>query len=119
MYDDIGKWEWHRMQRERILPKLEKARQEKTIGKALDAKVEIVVPKVQYQLSDKELLQTLVNVSDLKITVGESDLISVSKANGQKCERCWHWETDIGSEFHPDHPTICGRCIEAVKQFKA
>ena len=112
MYDDIGKWDWHRAQRERILPKLEKARQEKSIGKALDAKVEIVVPNVQYQLSDKELLQALVNVSDLKITVGESDFISVSKADGQKCERCWHWETDIGK--NPEHPTICGRCIEAV-----
>jgi isoleucyl-tRNA synthetase len=112
MYDDIGKWDWHRMQRERILPELEKARQEKTIGKALDAKVEIVVPKVQYQLSDKDLLQALVNVSDLKITDGESDLISVSKANGQKCERCWHWETNIGQ--NTNHPTICGRCAEAV-----
>jgi isoleucyl-tRNA synthetase len=40
-------------------------------------------------------------------------VISVSKANGQKCERCWHWETDIGKNV--EHPTICGRCIEAVK----
>ena len=34
----------------------------------------------------------------------------VSKAAGQKCERCWHWETDVGS--HPEHPTICGRCVQ-------
>jgi len=42
--------------------------------------------------------------------------IRVEKALGQKCERCWHWETDVGQ--NPEHPTICGRCIEAVKQFK-
>ncbi|HEU5069331.1 MAG TPA: isoleucine--tRNA ligase [Verrucomicrobiae bacterium] len=41
----------------------------------------------------------------------------VKKADGQKCERCWHWETDVGSS--PEHPTICARCVEAVKQFKA
>jgi isoleucyl-tRNA synthetase len=33
----------------------------------------------------------------------------------QKCERCWHWEMDVGS--NAKHPTICGRCVEAVKQF--
>jgi isoleucyl-tRNA synthetase len=43
--------------------------------------------------------------------------VSVSKADGQKCARCWHWETDIGR--NAEHPTLCGRCVEAVKQFKA
>jgi isoleucyl-tRNA synthetase len=41
-------------------------------------------------------------------------VILVSKADGQKCERCWHWETDIGK--NAEHPTICGRCVEAVMQ---
>jgi len=40
----------------------------------------------------------------------------LGKSDGQKCERCWHWETDIGQ--NPGHPTICGRCVEAVKQFE-
>jgi isoleucyl-tRNA synthetase len=30
---------------------------------------------------------------------------------------CWHWETNVGQ--NPEHPTLCGRCVEAVKQFKA
>jgi isoleucyl-tRNA synthetase len=117
MFDDINQWDWLKGWREMILPELEKARQAKTIGKALDAKVEIVIPQVQWQLSDSELLRELVNVSALKITVGEPVSISVSKADGQKCARCWHWETDIGQ--NAEHPTICGRCIEAVKQFQA
>jgi isoleucyl-tRNA synthetase len=115
--DEIGKWDWIKLWRETLLPELEKARQAKTIGKALEAKVEIVIPQVQNQYSDRELLRELVNVSDLKITVGGSVLSSVSKADGQKCERCWHWETDVGS--YNEHPTLCGRCVEAVKQFKA
>ena len=40
--------------------------------------------------------------------------LSVTKAAGQKCERCWHWETDVGS--HPEHPTICARCVRAVQE---
>jgi isoleucyl-tRNA synthetase len=35
------------------------------------------------------------------------------EADGQKCERCWHWETDVGAI--PEHPTLCGRCVEAVR----
>ena len=67
-------------------------------------------------LSDSELLRELVNVSNLKLTVGEKVALSVSKADGQKCERCWHWETDVGKQ--PEHPTICGRCVEAINQLK-
>jgi isoleucyl-tRNA synthetase len=114
--DEIGKWHWLKQWRETLLPELEKARQAKTIGKALDAKIELVIPQVQNQVSDKDLLRELLNVSDLKIKVGEPILHSVSKADGQKCERCWHWETDIGQ--NAEHPTLCGRCVEAVKQFK-
>ena len=58
-----------------------------------------------------------------KLTESEADflnspesggvLIKVLTADGQKCERCWHSETDIG--VNPEHPTLCGRCVEAVK----
>jgi isoleucyl-tRNA synthetase len=115
--NEINKWDWLKEWREKILPELEKARQAKTIGKALEAKIEIVIPQVQWQQSDSELLRELVNVSALKIKVGEPVLISVSKADGKKCERCWHWEMNIGQ--NTEYPTICSRCVEAVKQFKA
>ena len=35
--------------------------------------------------------------------------VQISKAPGTKCERCWHYESDIGS--HSAHPTLCGRCV--------
>jgi isoleucyl-tRNA synthetase len=115
--DEIGTWNWLKLWRETLLPELEKARQAKTIGKALEARIEIVIPQVQNQVSDPDLLRELLNVSELKMKVGEPISHSVSKADGQKCERCWHWETDVGQ--NPEHPTICGRCTEAVSQFKA
>lgn len=114
---DIQQWEWLKTWREKILPELEKARQAKTIGKSLDAQVQLVVPAAQEKFADRQLLRELVNVSDLKIATGDTAAITVAKADGQKCGRCWHWETDIGQ--HAEHPTLCGRCVEAVKTFKA
>jgi isoleucyl-tRNA synthetase len=105
--------------RDLSLAELEKGRQSKIIGKALDAKIKLLLPKeiLNRAESQSQTLKEMLNVSSLEIGVADFVIITVSKADGQKCERCWHWKTDIGQ--NADHPTICGRCIEAVKQFKA
>jgi isoleucyl-tRNA synthetase len=102
--------------RDCALPQLEKARQAKTIGKALEAKVTLALPG---QLLDEVRgsgadLRELLNVSQLQLTAAGGTEIEaiVDRADGEKCERCWHWETDVGSD--PGHPTICGRCAAAV-----
>ena len=108
-----------------VLPELEKARQSKTIGKSLDAKVELLgytADALDVQKRHAVELQELLNVSKLEVVSmprveGTAAWIPVvKKADGQKCERCWHWETDIGK--NTEHSTICGRCVEAVIQFK-
>jgi isoleucyl-tRNA synthetase len=38
--------------------------------------------------------------------------VRIAKAAGEKCERCWHYETDIGT--HASHPTLCGRCVAVL-----
>jgi isoleucyl-tRNA synthetase len=38
--------------------------------------------------------------------------VRIAKADGQKCERCWHYETDIGQ--HSAHPSLCGRCVAVL-----
>jgi isoleucyl-tRNA synthetase len=35
-----------------------------------------------------------------------------SETGRVKCERCWHWENDVGGDTL--HPTLCGRCASAV-----
>ena len=40
--------------------------------------------------------------------------IEVARSRGQKCERCWHYETDIGQ--HSDHPDLCGRCVAVLER---
>jgi len=105
--------------REKILPFLEKERQAKNIGKALDARVTLgETAKVLPGQTDKDndVLRELLNVSQLVMgeSAGTGDLsIQVTKANGQKCERCWHWEEDVGATG--EHPTLCGRCVLAIK----
>jgi isoleucyl-tRNA synthetase len=113
-----------------VLLELEKARQSKRIGKSLDAKVTLHtyteggLKTLGFFKRHSEELRELLNISQLEIastapTQGQTELwvAMVDKADGTKCERCWHWETNVGQ--HPEHPTICGRCIEAVKQLKA
>ena len=104
--------------RELALGELEKARQAKHIGKALEAKLTLTGPTeaLSQARAHQESLRELLNVSQLDLRFDQSPTVSaaVTKAEGQKCERCWHWETDVGSE--PGHPTICGRCVRAIAQ---
>jgi isoleucyl-tRNA synthetase len=98
---------------------LEKERQAKSIGKALDAKVILKgSAQVLGDLTDeeKESLRELLNVSQLIMTrqpEGAELTVEAVKADGQKCERCWHWETDVGADT--EHPLLCGRCVAAVR----
>jgi isoleucyl-tRNA synthetase len=39
-------------------------------------------------------------------------VIAVFKARGQKCERCWKYDTAIGSD--KTHPTVCPRCAKVL-----
>jgi isoleucyl-tRNA synthetase len=106
-----------------VLSQLEASRKSKLIGKGLDAKIIVyVAPNTFADVTKRSNVdfRELANVSQV-IYEDQSNTnlpyCSVDKADGQKCERCWHWETDIGQ--NAEHPTICGRCVEAVKQISA
>ena len=115
-----GGLDWTRIfaLREEVLPLLEKARQAKTIGKSLDAVVHCAAPvsgSKELQSAFEEQLREICNVSAVIFTEAAEAAIRVQPASelGRvKCERCWHWETDIGQ--NAAHPAICGRCVEAV-----
>ena len=121
---DEGAGEWAQMLklRDEFLKGMERMRQQKQIGKSLDAKIEIGGRTDEVKLVHRNLsqFQELLNVSqlivDLAADFAEKHL-SVGKADGQKCERCWHWETEVGA--NAEHPTLCPRCVEAVKQCAA
>ena len=60
----------------------------------------------QLQLGGQAHTSPLVDITEEGVT------LRISKAAGQKCARCWHYETDIGSSA--EHPEICGRCVAAI-----
>ena len=107
--------------RKMVLPELEASRKAKLIGKALEAKIIVSVTPDSIAKTVEQSpvdFRELVNVSQIQFEHNQNPTAcSVSKADGQKCERCWHWEMDIGQ--NAAHPTICARCVEAVLQFKA
>ncbi len=39
--------------------------------------------------------------------------LSVSVAQAEKCERCWHRRPEVGDAAN--HPTICTRCVENIE----
>lgn len=104
--------------REAALPELEKARQAKLIGKALEACLTLTGPAeaIGPALAQTEILRELLNVSQLALKVEPTATALtavVAQAEGDKCERCWHTEPTVGE--NPAHSTLCARCIAAVQ----
>lgn len=49
---------------------------------------------------------------------GESKVwIGVSRAKGEKCERCWNYSLQVGS--FDDHPSLCSRCYDVISEVEA
>ena len=42
----------------------------------------------------------------------ETMSVGVVKADGEKCDRCWNYSTQVGKIS--EHPTICDRCVAAL-----
>jgi isoleucyl-tRNA synthetase len=119
--EEVDTWKLLFSLRERVLPLLEAARREKAIGKSLEAQIDLAASEksIEQLRPHASSLQELLNVSGLRLTATEPlptepqvAELKVYHAPGEKCERCWHWETDLGA--NPRHPTLCGRCAQAI-----
>jgi len=90
---------------------IERARQEKMIGNALEAAVVLKSNSEVTTKIDKEELEEFFILSDLTIEQAKEASASITKTSVQKCARCWRHRPTVGkSEAHPD---LCDRC-EAV-----
>ena len=122
---------WQRIMgvRNEVVRILEGARQEKVIGNSLEAHVDLYCEKDLYEFlaSIKEGLATIFIVSSVRLINGQQGLpnnavtseivsgliVSVSRAQGEKCERCWMYHTGVGHDT--EHPTLCPRCTDVLK----
>jgi isoleucyl-tRNA synthetase len=97
---------------------LEKARQDKTIGKSLEARVEIE-PESEATRALLQglgpLLETVLIVSQARVgqLTGSQLRVKVLPAAGAKCVRCWRWTEDVGT--NQKHPELCGRCGDVIE----
>ncbi|MBI4372188.1 MAG: isoleucine--tRNA ligase, partial [Candidatus Omnitrophica bacterium] len=130
--DSFKDWEVIRAVRDAMMPTLEKKRTAGLIGSSLDAKVYLrtdhnesakVLKKYWQELERVFIVSQLVwmegnregaeEVSFKASSFNEAKMsISVVKADGLKCERCWHYSTKVGT--FPQDPSLCERCVEAI-----
>jgi isoleucyl-tRNA synthetase len=93
---------------------IEKARQEKLIGNALEAAVVLRSNSDVTSKLNKEELDEFFILSDLTIEPAKEASASVAKTAYQKCARCWRHREYVGkSKTHPD---LCDRCEKVITE---
>ena len=107
----LAKWERILAVRALVQKELEAVRQAGAIGSSLQAEVDIVADVDDYaalaSLGDD--LRFVLITSAARVSRGSSLAISVASSRHPKCERCWHWRSDVGHDRA--HPGLCGRCV--------
>jgi isoleucyl-tRNA synthetase len=126
--DKISNWELFAKVRAEVLKALEAARNEKIINSGLEAKVSLnadihLKTKLKAYLAQLPSLFIVSHVDLINAGAGtyRSELVptlevTVQKADGQKCERCWNYSTHVGENHR--YPTVCERCSEALKEIE-
>ncbi|MCP3982276.1 MAG: isoleucine--tRNA ligase [bacterium] len=120
---------WSRLARvrEEVNRALERARDEKRIGTALEASLVI-------DSTDADLLEFLRSFGDdlhflfitSEVRFGSTGAeavasetipglsVEVQRVQGVKCARCWHYTTDVGDDA--EWSEVCGRCVKHVRE---
>lgn len=109
----MAKWAEISAVRGDVLKALEVARNEKTIGKSLEASVTLFAEGETFELLDscRDILPEvfITSAADVKCGKGgtfegEKVGVEVKKASGRKCERCWTFSESVGDDC------LCLRC---------
>ncbi|MFL6451047.1 MAG: isoleucine--tRNA ligase [Bryobacteraceae bacterium] len=113
--------EWEKLLpiRERVLKALDSARDDKVIGSSLEATVELEASGDELPVLQRfrDELPMWFITSDVTLAPGEAQelAVKVERARGDRCERCWRYTTDVGS--NSDFPTVCARCASVLPAF--
>jgi isoleucyl-tRNA synthetase len=109
----LNAWADIRNVRELANKKLEEQRAAGVIGSALAAEVDVYAHGAAYEslkrLADDLKFVFITSRVSLHQREGSAIEIKVSASSHAKCERCWHYQEDVGS--HAEHATLCGRCV--------
>ena len=112
-----AKWDKLLEVRDDVNKALEESRNEKVIGKSLEAAVEVYSNDAE----EVELLNSVANLNQFfivsKVAVKENDgvaydlaTVKVTKAEGHRCERCWNIVDEVNEEG------LCPRCASILNK---
>ncbi|HTN66277.1 MAG TPA: isoleucine--tRNA ligase [Burkholderiaceae bacterium] len=109
-----GKFAAVREIRAEVTKQLEEVRVAGGIGSSLQAEVEIRASGEKYQLlaslgDDLKFVLITSAATLTPVAQAEQEAVIVTPSTHQKCERCWHYRADVGSDA--GHPGLCGRCV--------
>ncbi|HTL48563.1 MAG TPA: isoleucine--tRNA ligase [Verrucomicrobiae bacterium] len=135
-WDGYEEWSHIRAIRDSITPSLEKKRESGMIGSSLEAKLYLKVGDAGLaRILEKnwDELRRVFIVSQIHVLEGARQdeeqvpylgegagakiTLSVEKADGAKCVRCWTYSPFVGT--HKEHSGLCDKCLDAVEAIKA
>ena len=110
--------------RERVVAHIEPLRKNKQIGSSLQAKVVLSATVQELAFLEQHLheLPMLFIVSEVELRPAPTDVeahgeatprITIERATGVKCERCWRYVPSVSSD--PESAGLCSRCIGALE----
>ncbi|MGH9768757.1 MAG: class I tRNA ligase family protein, partial [Blastocatellia bacterium] len=102
-----------------VMKALEEARNAELIGRAEEAKITITAPPETKAFLESfgEDLRFVFIVSKVELREGAGLSVKVDLADGEKCERCWNYTTDVGADTR--YPSACLRCVANLDEMLA
>ena len=105
---------------------IEPLRKDKQIGSSLQARVVLTATAAELAFLERHLpdLPMLFIVSEVELRAASSDgvphgedqpQITIARAHGVRCERCWRVLPEVGRQ--PDHADLCRRCAGVVDAY--
>ena len=128
-FDDrelVERWDRLTAIREVVLAEIEPLRKNKQIGSSLQAKVVLTTTSSSFALLERHArdLPMLFIVSAVELRHAPVDAesgreeapprVTIERATGVKCERCWRYVQDVSSE--PESAGLCERCQDALAE---
>ncbi|MDD3374830.1 MAG: isoleucine--tRNA ligase [Candidatus Omnitrophica bacterium] len=102
-----------------VLASLEEKRQQGIIGSSQEARIIFNIADnamlQRWQACDKMFdLKTIFIVSAVEINKAAQGFnITVERADGMKCLRCWNYSSKIGQD--KEHPELCEHCLPVIQ----
>jgi isoleucyl-tRNA synthetase len=109
----IDSWQTVREVRELANKAIEEKRAQNLLGSSLQAELDIYAFGASYEvlarLGDDLKFIFITSRATLHLRDGGGVGFDVAPSAHTKCDRCWHYREDVGSDAA--HPTLCSRCV--------